>query len=329
MYRSRPIQSHASRRRPLLVGGGLLLAVILALLPPKLADLARSPITAGLAPAQRGLAGVGRVGDRVLVQVRAQFTDIEATARREVDRQRLAEENRRLKTELQAARDQLRLLAHDDSRGPSLLTVKCIPTRILGLSAQAYLARHHLLDAGRSQGVEAGAPVLRPATPLVDRGHQAGVENGNVVLAGSCVWGKIASTGPHTSNVCPMTEPGYRDLVRLAATSPDGRSLRFGAKGILEGTGEPLARLRMIETTEPVAEGDLVYSMAGQGFVEVPLLCGHVVRVERPHGAGHWDIWVAPAAQETPENLAILCPTAPTIEVAGRPGDPQTTSRPE
>ena len=328
MYRSRPTQPHALRR-PLLVGGGLILAVMLAALPPKLSDWARIPLSSALVPAQRGLATVGRAGNRASALIRAQFAVLEETTRREVEHQRLAEENRRLKAKLQTANDQVRLLTQRDSRDPPLLSGKCVPARILGTPARAYLARHHLLDAGRAQGVEVDAAVLRPATPVIDRGQGAGVEDGNVVLAGSCVWGKIASTGPHTSTVRSVTDPGYRDLVRLAAASAGGRSLRFGAKGILEGNGEPLARLRMIEITEPVAEGDLVYSMAGQGLVDVPLLCGRVVRVERPHGAGHWEIWVAPAIDETPDNLAILCPTDPTIEVAQRQAEPHPTPSPE
>ncbi len=316
MYRSSPTKPDATRRRPLLVAAGLTLAAILALLPSNLADMARIPVTTALLPAQRGLGAVNRAGNRTLDRLRAQFTGAETAARRELENQRLAEENRRLKADLQAVHDQLRLLTQRDSDNPPLLAANCVPARILSTPAQTYLVRHHLLDAGQLQGVDKDALVLRPATPLVDRGAHAGVEDGNVVLAGSCVWGKIAAVGPYTSTVCPMTEPGFRDLVRLAVASTDGHTLRFGAKGILEGTGEPLARLRMVETTEPVAEGDLVYSMAGQGFVDAPLLCGRVVRVERPHGAGHWDIWVAPASDEPPRNLAILCPTAQPIEVA-------------
>ena len=308
----------AARRVRRRGGGGAMLASILALLPAGLADMARTPIAAALLPAQRGLAAVRRAGGDSLVRVRAQFTGAEVAARREAENRRLTQENRQLKAELQAVRDQVRLLTRRDLQGPPLLRAQCSPARILGAAAQSYLARHHLLDVGRLQSAEPGYPVFRPATPLIDRGMNVGLENGNIVLAGSCVWGKITSVGAHTSTVCPMTEPGYRDLVRLAATSADGHTLRFGAKGILEGTGQPLARLRMIETTEPVAEGDLVVSLAGQGFVDVPLLCGKVVRVEHPHGAGHWEIWVAPATNETPEVLAILCPTACPTELARR-----------
>ncbi len=318
MHRSRPIQSVAARRRLPLVATGLIAAAVLAVLPGRLADAVRAPIAAGLAPAQRGLAVVRKAGSDGLVRVRAQLAGAEAAAQREAENQHLAEENRQLKAELQAARDQVRLLAGSEPANPPLLTAECISARVLGAAAQSYLARNQLLDAGRLQGVEPGDTVLRPATPLVDRGMNVGVDNGNLVLAGSCVWGKVTWVGSHTSTVCPMTEPGYRDLVRLATPAGQGRSLRLGAKGMLEGTGEALARLRMIETTEPVAEGDLVVSMAGQGFVDMPLMCGKVVRVESPHGAGHWEIWVAPAAGELPGTVSILRPAAEAQELVRR-----------
>jgi hypothetical protein len=95
-----------------------------------------------------------------------------------------------------------------------------------------------------------------------------------------------------------VTEPGYRDLVRLGESGP---------QGVLEGTGEPLARVRLVEVTEPVAMGDGVYSTAGKGFLPEPLLYGRVVRVERPVGAAHWEIWMEPAADpHQTEEVAVL-----------------------
>ncbi len=320
-----PLRTHS---RHLLVGVGLATATVLALLPPGLADKVRAPVTTALLPAQRGLAVVRCWGSDAAEAVGNHFTDTRTAAQREADNRRLAEENRQLKAALETAEHQLKLLAQRDRPEPALLAARCVPARILGIAAQAYLARHHLIDAGRSLDVEPGSPVLQSATPLVDCGTNAGVESGNVLLAGSRVWGKIAMTGPYTSTVCPVTAPGYRDLVRLAAPSPDGHPLRFGAKGILEGTGESLARLRMVETTEPVAEGDLVYSQAAQGFVELPLLCGTVARVERPPGAGYWEIWVAPAVETPPENPVILCPQAQPAEPT-RSQDPLHAARSE
>ena len=57
--------------------------------------------------------------------------------------------------------------------------------------------------------------------------------------------------------------------------------------------------------------GDAVYSIAGKGFLAEPLLCGRVVRLERPVGAAHWEIWMQPAVDpHRTDEVAVL-----TIEV--------------
>lgn len=316
MHRTRPTRIPASRSRLFLVSGGLAAAAALALLPPQWAEVAKAPAVAATAPVQGGLLSLRRAAGRTVLKIQARWRAVEARADRVVKNRRLAEENRRLRAELRAARDQVRLFCERKSEGSALLAAECVPARILGRPAQSYLRRQRLLDLGSSHGAQTGSLVLQ--TPVIDRGSNAGIREGDAVLTGSRVWGKISSAGLHTSVVVPITESGYRDLVRLATASPDGGSMRFGARGILEGTGESLARLRMVETTEPVAEGDLVCSMAGRGFADVPLPCGRVVRVERPDGAGHWELWVAPLVEETPEVVAVLRPTDRPIELARR-----------
>ena len=97
-----------------------------------------------------------------------------------------------------------------------------------------------------------------------------------------------------------------RDVVRLAAATPSGAAPRLGSEGVLEGTGEPLARVRLIPVTEPVEVGDEVYTGAAAGVLARPLLYGRVVRVERPIGAAHWEIWMEPAVDGRPERVAVL-----------------------
>jgi len=88
-----------------------------------------------------------------------------------------------------------------------------------------------------------------------------------------------------------VTSLGYHDLVML--TGPDGK--RLGPEGILEGTGGPLARLQFVETIEPVAEGDLVWSISAKGILPTPMLSGRVVRAGQPPGATLWEAEVQPA----------------------------------
>ena len=112
------------------------------------------------------------------------------------------------------------------------------------------------------------------------------------------MWGKIVELGSHASVVRGVTEPGYRDLVGLGDSA--------GTEGMLEGTGQPLVRIRLVAVTEPVSVGDRVYTATGKGVLPVPLLYGRIVRLQRPVGAAYWEIWMQPAVAEEPERVAVL-----------------------
>ena len=86
-----------------------------------------------------------------------------------------------------------------------------------------------------------------------------------------------------------------------------------------------LARIRAIDVTEPVAEGDLVFSASLAGVVDEPLLYGRVVRVERPAEASSWEIWMEPAVPAAgPSEVLVLCTEVNPLRLADR----QTSSRP-
>ena len=149
--------------------------------------------------------------------------------------------------------------------------------------------------------------VLPAVAQLVGAVDDAQLAAGQVVLSGRRVWGKIVEVGPNTSTVRGIREPGYRDLVKLAG----------GAQGILEGTGEPLARIRLIEVTVPVAVGEAVFSAAGKGVLSAAPLYGKVVRIERPPGAAHWNIWMKPAAaSDDPTQVGVLRMELNSLRVA-------------
>ncbi len=204
---------------------------------------------------------------------------------------------------------------------PPLLLSQTIAARVLGRQAKAYLQARDILDVGRSRGATADSLVIDAGRnnsvsgetkretnsdrALVDQGRDAAVEAGRFVLAGSRVWGKVAEVGSHTSTVQRVTDAGYRDLVQLASQH-EGR-LRFAARGVLVGRGESLCKIEMVETTQPVAAGDLVFT-ADDGVLDVPLLYGRVVRLERKPGAAHWEIWMEPAValNSPPAQVAVL-----------------------
>jgi cell shape-determining protein MreC len=174
----------------------------------------------------------------------------------------------------------------------ALLTTRPLAARVLGERARGLLASLAILDVGASHGLTAGALVLGEAQ--LDVGDDSGLAPGHLVLLGREVWGQIVSVDRWTSAARHMTQPGYRDLVQLA--HPSGDRFRQGPHGVLEGTGDPLCRLRMVAVTEPVCVGDVVLTDGG-GTLSEPLCYGAVVRVEQPRGAAHWEIWVQPASK--------------------------------
>ncbi len=144
-----------------------------------------------------------------------------------------------------------------------------LPARVLGQQAQAFLLTHDLLDVGRSQGAVPNALVIDEPLPIVDQGRDASVKAGRLVLAGNRIWGKVAEVGPHTCTVRRITDSSYRDLVQLA--TPRGDRLQFSARGVLVGSGQRLCRIELVDATEPVAVGDLVFT-ADDGVLTSPLL---------------------------------------------------------
>ena len=146
---------------------------------------------------------------------------------------------------------------------------------------------------------------LASAEPqLLDQGRDAGIAPGGMVLAGARIWGKITAVGPHTSTVQRVTDSGYRDLVQLASQR-DGR-LHFAARGMLVGHGERLCKVELVEASEPITVGDLVFS-ADDGVLDVPLLYGRIARLERKPAAGQWEIWMEPALPVSAPPRAWRC----------------------
>ncbi|MHC4178136.1 MAG: rod shape-determining protein MreC [Planctomycetota bacterium] len=277
---------------------GVLVSAVLALLPGRWTGSIRGAAATLLRPGQIAASGLRRHGTRATTRIKVHFQTAARLAEAEDELQGLRRDNRRLAAELAAAQSRPPGPAGNpgDDEG-RLLRTRCVPARVLGRQARAFLGRHHLLDVGTRAGIEPDALVV-DCPRLIDRGRDAEIEPGQLLVAGRRVWGKVVEVGRNTSVVRGVTEPGYRDLVQLGDPP--------GPQAMLEGTGEPLPRVRLVEVTEPVSIGDAVYTATGKGVLPVPLLCGRIVRLERPVGAAYWDIWMQPAVAEEPERVAVL-----------------------
>jgi cell shape-determining protein MreC len=220
---------------------------------------------------------------------------------------------RQLETQLVLAHSDVHRAADGDlknaARLPPLLVSQAISARVLGRQAQSFLQVGDILDGGKSRGITPQALVfenpLINGPQLLDQGRDAGIAQGNAVLSGARIWGRITEVGAHTSTVQRLTDNSYRDLVQLASQR-EGR-LQFVARGVLVGRGEPLCKIELVETNEPITVGDLAFS-ADDGVLDVPLLYGRVARVERKPAALHWEIWMEPAlsAALPPANVTVL-----------------------
>lgn len=281
----------------------LAMAAMLAALPPAWMAPVQGWALAGLRPGQRAARAAVDFGRRVNVRVGSHFGAAADLAAARDEAERLAAENRRLAAQVDALR---RRLAAAEAERPAadraLLRLGGVEARVLGSLARSYLARHELLDAGSLDGLEPGALVLDGAA-VVDRGERQGVQPGHLAVDGGRVWGRVVRTGPNTAVVRAVTAAGFRDVVRL-------RSPR-GAEGILEGTGEPLCRIRMVAVTEPAAPGDEVFAASPAGLEGSLPRYGTVERVEQPAGAAHWALWMRPAAAGPPPETVVVVRVEP------------------
>jgi len=300
---------------------GLAVAVGLVLLPASCSGTLKGAAGALLRPGQLGMLELRERGGRVVALVKTHFHSAAKLAECQRRRMQLERDNRRLAAELAFVRSQRRSPSGrapraDDAPQP-LLSTRCVRARVLGHQARAFLADCHLLDVGSRSGVRVDALVVDSPLALIDQGSDAQLEPEQLVLSRGRIWGKIIEVGPLTSSVRTVTQPGYRDLVELADPDAEGSALGAGPQGLLEGTGEPLARVRLVEVTEPVAVGDAVYTAASEGLLPEPLLYGHVVRLRRPVGAAHWEIWMKPAvAPGDPKHVAVLRTVLNPLRVA-------------
>jgi cell shape-determining protein MreC len=283
----------------------LALAAIVTLLPHRWTAAAKSAVAEALRPGQVAVGSARQECERLWTGARRHWNTVDQLANAQQELERLRDENRRLQAELTAA--SAREDRTDKAADQRLLSAEGVEANVLGLQARAFLGRHHLLDLGSQAGIEPEAMVVDAGPGLIDRGTDAQLEVGHLVLSGNSVWGKVVEVGRSTSTVRTATEAGFRDLVRLGNADNRQSDRHSGPQGIWEGTGEPLARVRLVEATEPVAVGDAVYAAAGQGLLSEPLVYGHVVRAEHLAGASHWEIWVKPAVErDEPDRVAVL-----------------------
>lgn len=300
------------RFRRLLTGNGrevpfrspatvLLIAFVLACLPARMNLALKDAVRSFLAPGQR-------VAQFVVARLRfwGRAWQQSAISASEVDE--LRQQARRLEYENAA----LRFAVQQQGRAANeplvpLITARAVASRVLGQHAQKFLYDLAVIDAHASADLTDGNIAFNTTSTAIDQGQNASLTVGDLALVGGRVWGKLDEVGPQTSLVRRVSSPGFRGLVQIAHAADDGWKLL--ARGIVEGMGDSLCRIRLVDATAPISVGDMVFAADEQGLVDAALIYGQVERAELPNGAAHWQIWMAPAADiELPGTLTILQP---------------------
>lgn len=333
-----PFKSPSRWRRlcapPGVLALGLIAGLSLSCVPTSvmrpLKDLTASAIRPSRVAGQQ-LGAALLIARRQVHQARQSAAERQAWAERYDDLQQENEHLRRQLIQAGAVPSDAAPSAAADQSLP-LLRGKLVTARVLGNRARQRLAVSAELDQGQRQRLSAGDLAMDvagrdevngtdAAAPL-DIGQRHDVQPGQLVLHAAAVCGKVVEVGRDTSWLLPVTATTYRDEVLLLGAEPsatsDAARLAAAPRGVLEGTGDGLCRVRLVDVSAPVAAGDLVYAGDGSGVWRSPPRYGTVIAAERTPGAAHWQITVRPDTARLPAKVAILRLELSPLRIARR-----------
>ncbi len=207
---------------------------------------------------------------------------------------------------------------------PSQIQPQLRTARIIGWERGASdAAPAAVVRAGSADHVAVNDLVLAPGESILDQGQAQGIAADDLVLAGRSIIGRISRTSRWTSTIQPITDPEFRgqaQIVRLL----DGEAV-LGAEGLLTGSKEGTCRLLHIGTTDPVAEGDLVFTSLRGVPLSPPLFYGTITRAELRPGEPEWSIEVSPARSGSPPSKVFVLELS--LGVAGVSTPPSGAAR--
>ena len=198
---------------------------------------------------------------------------------------------------------------------PPLLKPVLRRAAVIGQDAAALLRQERLLSAGTAGGVRTGALVLGPTT--IDQGEPSGLQRGQIVFLGRSVIGRIDQTGPYTSVLQIVTDPGFRKLAQVLRVR--GSQYHAGPRGILVGRGAGRCELTRVAAGEDIRVGDWVMTTGYRPLVPHGLAYGRIARCIR-HGERqfYWDITVEPSADlENLDRVFVLAAKINPQRLAG------------
>lgn len=161
-----------------------------------------------------------------------------------------------------------------------------------------------VIRGGISNQIAVDDLVLAAGESILDQGQGSGIAADDLVLAGRSVIGRISQGNRWTSTIQPIHDPEFRGQAQIVRLQ-EGEAI-LGAEGILAGTEAGECRLLHVGITEPVAEGDLVFTSLRGVPISPPLFYGTITRAELPSGESDWSITVEPTRKGPPPSEVLV-----------------------
>ena len=170
--------------------------------------------------------------------------------------------------------------------------------RVIGWERRGLALPAAVIRGGTANQMAVDDIVLAPGESILDQGQGSGIAADDLIIAGRTIIGRITRISRWTSTIQPVTDAEFRGQAQIVRLQDNEAIL--GAEGILSGTGKGDCRLLHVGATEPVAEGDLVFTSLRGVPLSPPLFYGTITRAELVDGQPDWSITVTPAMTGTP-----------------------------
>ena len=120
----------------------------------------------------------------------------------------------------------------------------------------------------------------------INRGKDDGIAKGQFVLGDNSIIGNISDVSLRTARLKLFTDPASRIAVRIGQLNIDRLML---------GSGNNLAKIRLLPTKHKVAVGDKVLAQKKPGFLDAAMIIGVVTECKKDdRNPSLWDITVKP-----------------------------------
>jgi len=301
-------------RRTIIALGLVVLALAGMVLPGPISARARGGLGTAFAPAQAAVSRMGRSLGRLTRPLVTSWRRGRRVEALETEVAQLRGENAQLLGRLAARRrEEADAIALRHTLPAARLEFIVAP--VIGRDSCTW-SKTITVGRGWQSGVSRGQLVISSTDRVVAAGTSDGVAEGDMVLDGARVVGRVSAVGPFHCVVRLVTDPSSVMRAQVVAER-DGKVVRTGS-GILKGsiTGRAKLRLEFVDRREDVRPGDVVLTAGYGGVLPAPLVVGRVETVESSAMPLLSDVTVSPEANLEALRRVMIVHERPRLSAA-------------